>query len=177
MAGYEDGENNFSDDDLDDLPVDALQELEDNAIQFTQFTQACVVVNAPPSSDYGDEFDDEDLDDAVVVDEARSVPPVVPSFNRGPPSQVAQREQFRQQRYGAPSILSPNLANRTKPNVPPTLNQPSRTQAPAPIPIQQQQHESMVAQQGSLPEPGEKVDNLQKQIQEAGYNHFFAGQC
>jgi hypothetical protein len=168
MAGYADGENNFSDDDLDDLPVDALQELENNAIQFTQ---ACVTVKAPPS-DYGDEFDDEDLDDAVVIDEAKSAPAVVPPFSRGPQSQAPQREQFRQQRYGAPR--SPNLVNRSRPNVSPTLNQPNQSQPHVSIHIQQ--HESMVAQQGSLPESGEKVDDLQRQIQEVWPVHIIPRQ-
>jgi hypothetical protein len=161
MAGFADGENNFSDDDIDDLPANALQELENNAIQFTQAaTQPRLKV--PPSSDYGDEFDDEDLDDAVVIDEARSAPAVNPIFNRGPQSQVAQREHFRQHRYGAPS--NSNLDNRSRPNVPPTLNQPNIDRPNLPIQVQQQ--ESMLAQQGSLPEPGDNVDDLQKQIQD-----------
>jgi hypothetical protein len=161
MAGFADGENNFSDDDLDDLPANALQELENNAIQFTQAaTQARV--KAPPSSDYGDEFDDEDLDDAVVIDEARSAPAVNPILYRGSPSQVTQRERFRQQRYGPPS--GPSLRDQSKPDPHPTFNQPNRDRQH--MPVQIQQHESTLAQQGSLPEPGDNVDNLQKQIQE-----------
>lgn len=168
MAGYEDGETNFSDDDLDDLPANALQELENNAIQFTQAASQAWV-KLPPSSDYGDEFDDEDLDDAIVIDEARRAPAVISTFNRGPPSQTAQREQFRQQRYRAPSIPNPNLVNQPRPSVSPTLHQPNLSQPPVSIHIQQ--HESMVAQQGSLPESGEKVDDLQRQIQEVWSLH------
>lgn len=166
MAGFADGENNFSDDDLDDLPANALQELENNAIQFTQAaTQA--YVKAPPSSDYGDEFDDDDLDDAVVIDEARSAPAVNPILSRGPQSQVAQREQFRQQRYGAPTGV-PNLP---KPSAPPTLNQPYRGRQEALAQVQQP--EIAPTRQHTLPEPGHNVDDLQKQIQEVGaYSHF-----
>lgn len=170
MAGFADGENNFSDDDLDDLPANALQELENNAIQFTQAaTQA--QVKAPPSSDYGDEFDDEDLDDAVVIDEAKSAPAVNPILNRGPQSQVAQRERFRQQRYGAPR--DPNLDNRPRPSAPPTLNQPNRDRPH--VPVQIQQHESMLAQQGSLPESSDDGDDLQKQIQEVRFSLQYPG--
>jgi hypothetical protein len=161
MAGYADGENNFSDDEFDHLPANALEELENNAIQFTQ---GCVRVNAAPSSDYGDEFDDEDLDDAVVIDEARSAPAVIPTLNRGLQSQAAQREQFRQKRYGLPSNPNPNSVNRSGPSALPTLNQP--TGARESVPTDDQRHESMVTQQGSLPESGENVDDLQKQIQE-----------
>ena len=163
MAGFADGENNFSDDELDDLPANALQELENNAIQFTQAaTQAWVKV--PPSSDYGDEFDDEDLDDAVVIDEARTAPAVNPISNRGAQSQTARREQFRQQRYGALNNPNTNLINRSRSNVPPTRDQPNRDWPP--VPVHTQQHESMVARQGSLPESSDKVDDLQRQIQE-----------
>ena len=159
MAGFVDGENNFSDDDLDDLPANALQELENNAIQFTQAaTQSRV--KPPPSSNYGDEFDDQDLDDAVVIDEARSAPAVNPILNRGPQSQVAQRERFRQHRYGAPS--GPSLDNQSKPSAAPTLHQPNRDQPDVPVPVQH--HESMLAEQGSMPESGDSVDDLQRQI-------------
>ncbi|EMR87235.1 putative dna repair protein rad26 protein [Botrytis cinerea BcDW1] len=95
MAPHEDGENNFSDDDfLNDIPADALDELENNAIAFTQ-----AQIKAPPSSDYGDDFDDDDLDDAVVVDEARSAPAVVPYVPRNNLNQAVRQEQFQQQNY------------------------------------------------------------------------------
>ena len=157
MARFADGENNFSDDDLDELPANALQELENNAIQFTQAVTQ-VRLNAPTSSNYGDEFDDEDLDDAVVIDEARSAPAANPIFHRGPPSEVTQREQFRQQRYGAPN--NPHLGNRSRP----TFSQPNRDRSSATIQVQQ--HESMLAQKDSLAKSGDNVDDLQKTIQE-----------
>jgi len=147
MAGFADGENNFSDDDLDDLPVNALQELENNAIQFTQAATQ-VRQKPPPSSDYGDEFDDDDLDDAVVIDEARSAPAVNTIFKRGPSNQVTQREHFRQQRYGAPSKPSPVIQQIP---IPPTFSQPNKPSET----IEIQQHESLLAEQGSMPESGD----------------------
>lgn len=124
MAGYVHGENNFSDDDLDELPLNTLAELEHNAIQFTQAanTQAPLkpapapASAAPPSSDYGDDFEDEDLDDAVVVDESRSTPALITTLNGNHRGPATQREPFRQQRYGNPS--SSGLKNPQRPDVP-----------------------------------------------------------
>lgn len=107
MAPHEDGENNFSDDDfLNDIPADALEELENNAIAFTQ-----AQVKPPPSSDYGGEFEDDDLDDAVVIDEARSAPAIVPYLPRNNVNQ-ASRQEFRQQRYALGNNLAPPPARQ-----------------------------------------------------------------
>ncbi|KAI1819795.1 hypothetical protein F4861DRAFT_525659 [Xylaria intraflava] len=75
--------DDFSDDDLDALNANALQELEDNAIQFTQAQRtydlptvsqpSLATIRAPtpvlfqsrPNIEHG--FEDDDLDDAVVV--------------------------------------------------------------------------------------------------------------
>ncbi|KAI1171988.1 hypothetical protein F4777DRAFT_24675 [Nemania sp. FL0916] len=54
-------EDYFSDDDLDALNANALQELENHAIQFTQAQKAHEQAVA------ADSFDDDDLDDAVLV--------------------------------------------------------------------------------------------------------------
>jgi hypothetical protein len=86
MAGHDDGDYSFSDDDLDALPQNAFDELEHNAIQQTQASQ---FVKAPPSSDYGDDFDDDELDDAEVHDAANALRP------RGGPAQTAQTVQPR----------------------------------------------------------------------------------
>lgn len=171
MAGYEDGENNFSDDDLDFLPDNALEELESNAIiQFTQAATQAQRKAPPPSSDYGDEFDDEDLDDAVVIDEERSAPAVIPALNRNTPGQATQREQFQQRRYGSTvSNLSPHLPNRQRPEPPPVLNQPNRDRLLGSVSIPQVG--SLLAQQGSQTGAADKVDDLQKQIQEV-WLHF-----
>jgi hypothetical protein len=162
MAGYQHGDNNFSDDELDDLPASALQELENNAIQFTQAANANTQAShwkAPPSSDYGDDFNDEDLDDAVVIDEARSTPAVLPVFNQNTAHRASQQEQFRPPQYRKIPLL-----NRPRANVPIPI-QHSQNRPPHLI----SQYDSALAQQGSLPEPGEEVDDLQKQIQEVGH--------
>lgn len=115
MAPHEDGENNFSDDDfLNDIPADALDELENNAIAFTQ-----AQIKAPPSSDYGDEFDDDDLDDAVVIDEARSAPAVVPYIPRSNVDQAVRHEQFHRQLYGDADVV-----NRSKNDIGPARPRP-----------------------------------------------------
>jgi hypothetical protein len=161
MAGQDDGDNFFDDDDLDTLPHDALVELENNAIQFTQ-AQTTSRYNAAASSDYGDDFDDEEFDDAIVVDESRSTPATIPALHRNIPGQANQREQFRQQ-HGTLSTLNPNLASRQRPPDPPKFNQPNRSQLPVPIP----QNESMTAQQGSQGSGADgNVESLQRQIEE-----------
>jgi hypothetical protein len=124
MAGHHDDEEDyFDDDDLDALPNDTLIELENNAIQFTQ-AQTQARHKPPPSSDYGDDFEDENLDDAVVIDESRSTPAIVPTYSRYNAGQTTQSEQFRQQRYG--TISHPDLPTSVRPNNPPIFNQPSR---------------------------------------------------
>lgn len=132
----------YSDDDLDALPADAFQELQQNAIRSTQQLRAKDQLVSPPgfgegssksedprrvfgslavsgnalykapapissnqaSSDYGD-FDDEMLD-GEIFDAAEE--PVILNERMGgfvarPPGISTQREQWRQQRYGAPS--------------------------------------------------------------------------
>ncbi len=169
MAGYDGGDDFFDDDDLDALPHDTLLELENDAIQFTQAqTQAQAQAarqKPPPSSDYGDEFDDEDLDDAVVIDESRRTAAIPPLQRLDP---VTQHEQFRQERYGAPS--GTNLANRPR-----QLHQPSRASAQIPIP----QHESMVAQQGSHPSAAADltVESLQEQVELVRTNDCLLSEC
>lgn len=66
----------FSDDGLDELNDTILQELEANAIQFTQAQKLAQSQAAPPppqpprTATYGYGFEDDDLDDAVVFDES-----------------------------------------------------------------------------------------------------------
>jgi hypothetical protein len=168
MAGQDDGDNFFDDDDLDTLPHDALVELENNAIQFTQAQTATrYIVTA--SSDYGDDFDDEELDDAVVIDESRSTPAALPALHRNIPGQATQREQFRQQRHGTTlSTLNPNLASRQRPPDPPKFNQPNRSQPRIP------QNDSMTAQQGSQASGVEaNVESLQRQIEEVMLSSYY----
>ncbi|KAL2070589.1 hypothetical protein VTL71DRAFT_13615 [Oculimacula yallundae] len=119
MAGFDDGDSVFGDDDLDALPEDALQDLENNAIQFTQ-AQTQARLQPAPSSDYGDDFDDEDLDDAVVIDQSRTLPSTTLYSNRNVSVQPPQRDQFRPQPHPTPS---PVLPNRQRPNPPPKFDQ------------------------------------------------------
>lgn len=172
MTGH-DEDDFFSDDiDLNELGNDYLNELENNAIQFTQ---AQARTKVAPSSDYGDGIDDEDLDDAVVIDESRSTSALNSALQRNLPGQ-SQREhfhQFRQQHDGLGTISNPRaqLANRQPAIIPP----PPRFDQPRQVPnrVAIVQHDSMVAEQGSQPSftnEGNQagLEAMQKQIQEVG---------
>ncbi|KKY37585.1 putative dna repair protein rad26 [Diaporthe ampelina] len=71
--------DDFSDDGFDDLNINILQELENNAIQFTQ-AQQLGSTQAVNDDDYG--LEDDDLDDTVVIDEAAQLPPTAIPQNR-----------------------------------------------------------------------------------------------
>ena len=155
MAGHDDGGSNYGDDDLDALAHDTLIELENNAIQATQAQR----VQAAPSSDYGDdEFQEEDFDDAVVIDESRSTPAIVSSLRQNVPGPATQHEQFRQQRYGAGNNSS--LASRQRYNPPPKFNEPSRVPS---VPIVQN---IRPVHQGGEEAQVPDVLSLQRQIEE-----------
>lgn len=156
MAPHEDGENNFSDDDfLNDIPADALEELENNAIAFTQ-----AQIKAPPSSDYGDDFDDDDLDDAVVIDEARSAPAVVPYLPRNNVNQSARQEQFQQQHYE-----NTNIVNRPRNYVgPPRPRQPDHLPQPFSNPVSREA--SNLSRQGSQSVADGDNEALRRLVQE-----------
>jgi len=165
MAGQDDGDDFFSDSDFDDLPRNALDELENNAILHTQHqTQATQIINVPPSSDYGDGFDDEDLDDAVVFDEAQRVPDRLLALQPANAGPTIQREQFRGGRYEGPGSVSP-LADRTLKRNINLENHSVQKEAP----VKTRQNEPSPDQQRA--EPGETrvdsiVEALQKQVQE-----------
>ncbi|TVY90902.1 hypothetical protein LAWI1_G001355 [Lachnellula willkommii] len=164
----------FSDDELDSLPIDALVELETNAIQFTQahtqarYSKPAAAVTVAPSSDYGDEIGEEDLDDAVIIDESRSTPAIIQGLQRNAPSQAVQREQSRQQRYGTIANPQPTLAdsqrNRPIPPPPPRFSQTNQLPQRAHIP----HHDSMRAEQGSQPSVAKEntADEMRRQFQE-----------
>jgi hypothetical protein len=93
--------DDYSDDGFDDLNDTVLQELENNAIQFTQAQQQSQPFRPPPrpqprasTSTYIDltGFEADDLDDAVVVDELAKQPTVVApaAVNRPLPPQQAR---------------------------------------------------------------------------------------
>lgn len=163
MAGFDDGEDPcWDDDDLDAIPGDQLAELEQNAIQFTQH-QTQGAFTAPPSSDYGDEFEDEELDDSVVYDESRGIPPQLQSLNTHRPGPSTQRELFRMQRYGAAGNVH-EIQNR-----PPTEQWQS---ASKPVPQLIKRATTAVPAQLSTTTNSSTtidvhdVDNLQRQVQE-----------
>ena len=159
MAGHGNEESFFDDNDLDVLPNDVLLELENNAIQFTQAqTNNANRPKAAPSSDYGDDFEDEDLDDAVVIDESRSIPAVVPILHRNVPGQATQQEQFRQQRYGEANNSS--LANRQRYNPPPKFSESRHLPQ---VPIARHVPQGL---QGGEQAPRPDVSSLQRQIEE-----------
>lgn len=83
----------FSDDGFDDLPPDALQELENHAIQFTQAQQPQQELRRPAQhqrySDYGwdGEEEDEDLDTTEVTND-EGLPVGRPPGSKAPQQQV-----------------------------------------------------------------------------------------
>jgi hypothetical protein len=156
MAGYADAESSFSDDDLDLLPPNALAELESHAIRSTQAANPQNRREVPPSSDYGDNFEDEDLDDAVVIDEARSAPAIVPSLHRNV-SQPSQRAPFPRQPYGTTSI-----AGRQRPDGYP--HQPFRDHLPGPAAMPHKM--PMAARQGSQTGGTDEAAVLRRQLEE-----------
>jgi hypothetical protein len=157
MAAYTVEESNFDDDDLDDLPDSTLAALENHAIRLTQAAHNQGGRQAPPSSDYGDDFDDEDLDDAVVIDEARSAPAIVPTLHRRPLSQTPQREQqfLHPLPYGNTSH-----ANRQRQET--LIHQPDHLPQPAPLPYKQ----PVPIRQGSQAKGTEEVALLRRQLEE-----------
>lgn len=145
MATPDQGDEFFSDNDLDDLPYAAYQELEHHAIQATQqHRQSQVDLPAPPpppppppifqrqavtpraasrhqsyahqppsagrrpifpppaaSSDYGDaDFDDDDLDDAVVFDQRTTSQPAFAEETVG--GLATQGQEYRRETHAQP---------------------------------------------------------------------------
>ncbi|KAK0621033.1 hypothetical protein B0T14DRAFT_429255 [Immersiella caudata] len=81
----------FSDDGFDDLDDSILQEIENNALQFTQaqkLAQSQAAPTQPLAYEYG--VEDDDLDDTVVIDE-RDLQPARPGVASALPAQQAQR--------------------------------------------------------------------------------------
>ncbi|KAI1738600.1 hypothetical protein F4680DRAFT_424410 [Xylaria scruposa] len=142
--------DDFSDDDLDGLNANALQELENNALQLTQAQKTYNRPNppVPPKSlpppprgqrrsevVYG--FEDDDLDDAVVVaqnaPQPKSALPPVRAVAPAKPAQLPSRVQPRQQREHRPQPANPAFRPPAHPaSVGPRASQQlhSRNQAP-----------------------------------------------
>ncbi|KAK3935275.1 hypothetical protein QBC46DRAFT_272080 [Diplogelasinospora grovesii] len=84
----------FSDDEFEDLNDNVLQELENNAIQFTQAQRLAQSQVAPHDQHaaLGYSFVDDDLDDSVVLDELAQPPPQPPSLaGQQPRNQQSQQ--------------------------------------------------------------------------------------
>lgn len=136
--------DDFDDDDFDELNDTTLQELENNAIQFTQ-AQKLAPTQAANEEDYG--LEDDDLDDTVVIDGAaqlpvrhsveRQLPSQVPSITqdiRPPPARSIQQPRWQQPATGQrpptqyqdarrpPSSSNLNVAPR--PTIPQRLGPP-----------------------------------------------------
>ncbi|KAI3400534.1 hypothetical protein diail_2734 [Diaporthe ilicicola] len=104
----------FSDVDFDDLNVTTLQELENNAIQFTQ-AQQLGPTQPVNDDDYG--LEDDDLDDTIVIDEAAQLP-VRHSVERQSPAQ-------------APSLAQDNALQPARRIQQPRWQQPATGPAPS----------------------------------------------
>ncbi|KAI1340208.1 hypothetical protein F5Y15DRAFT_415096 [Xylariaceae sp. FL0016] len=143
--------DDFSDDDLDTLNANALQELENNAIQFTQHQPKL----EPTEHDFDYDFEDDDLDDTVVQD-ALQTKTTIPSADH--PAALPTRVVPQQDAWGPVPIpashfrpqpiatvarpLANNAANlRISQNIPPHSQaqpysqhprQPSALPRPAP---------------------------------------------
>ncbi|KAI1276842.1 hypothetical protein F5Y07DRAFT_365226 [Xylaria sp. FL0933] len=138
--------DDFSDDDLDALNANALQELENSAIQFTQ-AQKTHEPRGPqsplalqPRYDVGYDVEDDDLDDAVVlVQDAlqpKSALPPVPMPERPVqiPSRIAPQQQQYQQTRTWNSVSVPVPASHLRPQpVDPISRAPARPPRPAPV--------------------------------------------
>lgn len=126
MAGHDEGDDFFSDDGLDNIPQNAFDELEETAIRQTQATQ--LAQPPPSSSNYGDDFDDEDLDDAEVFDAAQDAPLRGSSVlhHRGHGNSLS--DQFGQNRHGGTedmrSITGRPLKKEWPPMNPPITHRP-----------------------------------------------------
>ncbi|KAI0131875.1 hypothetical protein BJ170DRAFT_691102 [Xylariales sp. AK1849] len=86
--------DDFSDDGFDGLDANALQELENSATQFTQGHKKVDLTQK--QLDF--EFEDDDLDDAVVTDELRGNPVLLPEQqSAASSSRIAPQQQQQQQ--------------------------------------------------------------------------------
>ncbi|KAI1643086.1 uncharacterized protein F4817DRAFT_350900 [Daldinia loculata] len=124
--------DDFSDDDFDTLNANILQELENNAIQFTQAQKKYQQSQTQPQ--FVDDFEDDDLDDAVVQDELRGNS-ILPEETTQLPSRVAPQQQYQQyQQQWSGQVPVP--ANHFRPQ---PVHSASRNPLPAPTTSRQPQ--------------------------------------
>ncbi|KAL2020643.1 hypothetical protein VTK56DRAFT_8133 [Thermocarpiscus australiensis] len=128
----------FSDDGFDDLNDTVLQELENNAIQFTQ-AQRLAQSQAVPQQQHGlseYDFEDDDLDDTVVVDEHAQQPFAPP---------VEKTVPLQQPRHGAGVAGTQRWNQHLPPARPPYPSRPQYPppQRPIPQPLPSQRYPSL----------------------------------
>lgn len=165
--------DDFSDDGFDDLNDTTLQELENNAVHLTQAQKPLnTQLSQPPNDndDYG--LEDDDLDDAVVIDEAAHLPVRhsverqvhAPSLaapfaqdNRQFPSRSIQQPRWQQPasgpkpstHYQQPARAAPPASSR---HAPPRPEIPQRM-GPPPLPVPNRFHPQPANSQFGRPQP------------------------
>lgn len=139
--------DDFSDDGFDGLEDTTLQELENNAIQSTQAVKPTTQPRINDSDDYG-LLEDDDLDDAIVIDAAAQTPvrrpadrPTLPQQqqHRPIPSRTIPQPRW-QQLETAQKLPTPYRPQSSRPppapsrhNVPPRPPAPPRMGPPPPV--------------------------------------------
>ncbi|TLD09107.1 uncharacterized protein PgNI_07248 [Pyricularia grisea] len=106
--------DDFSDDGFDDLPDNALQELENTAIQFTQ-AQTQIQQATQPKEVFDLDFEDDDLDDTVVFDELAQHPAKPPQLPQG---RVAPAVTQSRQQWNAAPVAHSHTALSNRPRYP-----------------------------------------------------------
>ncbi|KAK9417625.1 putative Rad26-like helical repeats domain-containing protein [Seiridium unicorne] len=117
--------DDFSDDGFDDLNVNVLEQLESNAIQFTQALTQAQKQPEPTQQDLNlDEFGDDDLDDAVITDDLRGKPALLSKKGTtaavSPSRKVQQQPPPQQNRWGPVPIP----ASHFRPQPPSSMARP-----------------------------------------------------
>ncbi|KAK3312083.1 hypothetical protein B0H66DRAFT_644387 [Apodospora peruviana] len=145
--------DDFSDDGFDDLDGNVLQELENNALQFTQAQKPFQSQASPPVQHHHQQYnqqqqqnqqqnyfdlDDDDLDDTVVIDELApqhrpaAIEPTLQSFGPGLPSQnsrlipsFAGQQRWHQQTQAPRAVFPPRpqYPAQSRPAPPPLSSQ------------------------------------------------------
>lgn len=151
MVDFQD--EDFSDDDLDKLPQDTLIELENKAIQYTQ-AQTQARLNAVFTSDYGDDLEDDDLKDAVVIDGSSSTQVIIPSLHVNITKTTELQKDVGVKISQISPGKEPNLSLRTNTHL-------FKTQTSA----SQNDSLSQLKENKSLITPAQ-ITNLQRQVEE-----------
>ncbi|TLS26748.1 hypothetical protein PpBr36_04149 [Pyricularia pennisetigena] len=106
--------DDFSDDGFDDLPDNALEELENTAIQFTQ-AQTQIQQPSQHREVFNLDFEDDDLDDTVVFDELARHPAKPPQLPQG---RVAPAVAQSRQQWNAVPVAHSRTALSNRPRYP-----------------------------------------------------------